>query len=205
MSDFIVKQIDVGGFDHNFSYLIVEQKSLESAIVDPCGDLQKIRAEINQIQNIKINYILLTHGHFDHVLGVAEIQREFAAKIAGHPKLPLKIDIPLADGDKINLGDSFTEVIHSPGHSDDSVVYRLSDDSAIFTGDTIFIDYIGYCKAKKMFETLQKIKKLSPSNIVFPGHNYGSTPHRSLGDEIKLNSFLAAENFEDFIHLLKSL
>ncbi len=205
MSDFIVKQIRVGGFDSNFSYLVAERSSGEAVVIDPCGEVSCIKTEIAGIPGIKAKAILLTHGHFDHVSGLGEIRNFFPAKIAAHPKSPVPHDISLEDGEKLSLGHGFIEAIHAPGHTEDGIVYRLSDDSAIFTGDTLFIDCIGYCKPKTMFKTLSRIKLLPDSNIVFSGHDYGSVPSRSLGEEKRLNPYLASSNIEDFTEMLRTL
>ncbi|HOK03712.1 MAG TPA: hydroxyacylglutathione hydrolase family protein [Victivallales bacterium] len=205
MSEFIVKQILTGGFDNNFSYLIIEKNSLESIVIDPCGDINLIEKEIKNIPGIKAKYILLTHGHFDHISGLNDIQKFFRAKVAGHPKLPFKKDYNINDGEKIPLGSVFVEAIYTPGHTEDSITYRLSDNLGIFTGDTLFIDYIGYCKPRIMFDSLQKIKNLPDSNLIFSGHNYGAVPFRSLKEEKEKNPFLKAKSLDEFTEVLKSL
>lgn len=201
-----VNQLDVGGFDSNFSYLIYDEESRDAAVVDPCGDVDVIRKAILDAGALSPSYILLTHSHGDHTSGISELRKSFDAPVAGHSTSSFPIDIALRDGDTVPLGAGFIECIYSPGHTDDSVIYRLFDDSGIFTGDTLFIDCCGYCNPEKMFTTMQnRIFPLSDTNEVYSGHNYGSVPHRSLGEEKIYNPYLSTGDFDEFCERLKEL
>jgi glyoxylase-like metal-dependent hydrolase (beta-lactamase superfamily II) len=202
MSDFKIKQIRVGGFDDNFSYIICHEKSGDTVVLDPCGDTSLIISELAKIKKIAPKAILLTHGHFDHVSGVENLLMNFKAPISAHPAFPFQHEIKLKDKEKIPLGNAFIEAIYAPGHTDDGIIYRLSDDSAIFTGDTLFIGCIGYCEAEKMFTSLTKIKQIADTNIVYSGHNYGRVPFRTLGEEKKLNPYLASNSLKEFNEIL---
>jgi glyoxylase-like metal-dependent hydrolase (beta-lactamase superfamily II) len=205
MSEFIIIQLETGGFDHNFSYIVSEKKTGETVIIDPCGNTAIIENALLKFKKYFPKIILATHGHLDHISGVDKIKKSFNAPVAAHPLANFAREKSLGNGEKIYLGDMFIECIYSPGHTADSVVYHLSDDSAIFTGDTLFIDCIGYCNAGKMFETLQKIKTLADSNMVYSGHNYGNVPARPLGEEKKTNPYLSCDSFENFKKLLNEL
>ncbi len=205
MYKFKVSQLSTGGFDNNFSYLICEEASGDIALVDPCGDLSVVQGELVKIKNPNPKAILLTHGHLDHVSGVKDVLDFFRAPIAAHPASGIPNASKLKDGEKIQLGKGFIEAIYAPGHTNDGIIYRLSDNSAIFTGDTLFIECIGYCEAEKMFETLKKIKKLPDSNIVYSGHNYGSVPFRSLGEEKIKNPYLQSDDLHEFKEILNML
>ena len=201
-----VKQLNVGGFDSNFSYLIYDEESREAAMIDPCGDIDVINEALLESAPLKPCYILLTHSHGDHTSAVYEIRKEFDAPVSAHPASSFSIDCALGDGKVLSLGAHFIECIYSPGHTDDSVLYRLSDDSAIFTGDTLFIDWCGYCDPEKMFDTMRKrIYPLADTNEVYSGHDYGSVPHRPLGDEKRLNPYLNTDDFNEFCEKLKDL
>ena len=198
---FTVKQLQVGGYDANFSYIITEINSQETVLIDPCGNTDIIKKALNP-QNIP-KYILLTHGHHDHISGIKEVNPFFNAQIAACFNSSYPINLKLYDKELLTIGDSYIECIHTPGHTEDSMIYRLSDDSGIFTGDTLFIDYCGNCKAKPMFESLQqRIYPLKNSNIVYSGHDYGYVPYATLGEEKISNKFLNARDFETFQALL---
>lgn len=201
-----IKQLEVGGFDSNYSYLIHDEKSGDAALVDPCGNVQLINDAVGECSNINPKYILLTHGHGDHTSGVCEVRRFFNAPIAGHPNCSYKTDIQVSDGKKLDFGSIFIECIHTPGHTKDSIVYHLSDDTAIFTGDTLFIDWCGYCDAQIMFDTMRnKVFPLADSNEVYSGHNYGRVPHAPLGKEKQRNPYLGLTDFAAFKEALKNL
>lgn len=201
-----VEQITVGGFDFNFSYLLCDEMTGDAAIVDPCGDVDMIRKALSETSIINPKYILITHGHNDHISGIGEVRTFFDAPVVGHRDSPCKIDIKLDDMERIVFGETELECLYTPGHTNDSVVYHLCDDSAIFTGDTLFIDCCGYCDAKTMFATMRnKLFPLADSNEVYSGHNYGRVPHGPLGVEKIRNPYLANSDFKKFQAALGNL
>jgi hydroxyacylglutathione hydrolase len=201
-----ILQLAVGGFDSNFSYLIHDKNSHDAALVDPCGDVRIIRDAVMGLGNIQPGYILLTHGHRDHCSGVNEVRGFFDAPVAAHPSCSFGHDIDLVDRQQLPLGAAYVECLYSPGHSADSVVYRLSDDSALFTGDTLFIDWCGYCEPSSMFHTMREVLyPLAGSNEVYPGHDYGRLPHAPLDREKKENPYLSAKTYEQFCKELRKL
>ena len=201
-----IEQIPVGGFDSNFSYLLYDEESGDAAIVDPCGNANLIKEELILVKKLLPKYILLTHGHGDHVSGVDQVKTFFNAPVLAHPACSFRHDIDVSDGQKLDFGDIFIECLYSPGHTEDSIVYHLTDDSAIFTGDTLFIDCCGYCDPTSMFKTMrQVIFPLADSNEVYSGHDYGRCPHAPLGEEKIKNPYLAAKTYEKFQEELKKL
>jgi len=201
-----VRQIFVNGYDSNFSYLLYDENSFDAAIVDPCGDVELIIEECEKLPEIKPNYILLTHGHSDHVSGLNGIRDFFKAPIVAHPNSSARHDIDIKDKERLKLGSLFIECLYTPGHTPDSVIYHLSDDSAIFTGDTLFIGCCGYCEPESMFRSMKKvIFPLADSNIVYSGHDYGRTPFAKLGEEKLNNPYLSAKTLREFKDKLKEL
>ena len=201
-----VKQLKVGGFDDNFSYLAVDGESHDAVIVDPCGNVDIIRAAVEDLAQINPKYILLTHGHGDHTSGVCEVRKFFDAPVLGHPSCSFKVDSTVSDKEHLEFGSTYIECLFSPGHTNDGVIYHLGDDSAIFTGDTLFIDWCGYCNAETMFATMRNvIYPLADTNEVYSGHDYGHQPHAPLGDEKTGNPYLATNNLEEFKEALKNL
>lgn len=202
-----VSQLVVGGLDANFSYLLHDPHSGDAALVDPCGDTRVIKAAVARLPGeVKPRYILLTHGHHDHWSGVREVLGRFAAPVAAHPLCPARHDLDLADCQRLPLGGTFIECLHAPGHSPDSVLYRLGDDTALFTGDTLFVDWCGYCEPEAMFRTMREVLYPLPDRIeVYPGHDYGSAPHAALGTQKAENPYLSTADFARFREALKEL
>jgi len=201
----LVTQLKTGGFDSNFSYILTGENG-ETAIIDPCGDISMIRNSL--VENYIPKYILLTHSHHDHISGIQSVLQFFPAKIAACQFANCKIDIPLNHKDILSLDSDKINCLHAPGHTEDSMIYHLSDDSAIFTGDTLFIDYIGFCRAKEMYNTLKNILyPLNDSNIIYSGHDYGHKPFGTLGEEKNSNPFLTPipVSFEKFKQALVNL
>jgi glyoxylase-like metal-dependent hydrolase (beta-lactamase superfamily II) len=203
--DMVIQQLAVGGFDANFSYLLHDPATGEAVLIDPCGDPAILRRAIQGIRRLHPRHVLLTHGHRDHRDALDALGEIFPAPLAAHPDCPACPELPLAHGQRLPLGGTWIECLHTPGHSPDSVVYRLGD-QAIFTGDTLFVDCCGYCTADIMFRTLREVIRPLPDGLeVYPGHDYGHLPHASLGDQKRDNPYLAAATLAEFRERLKEL
>lgn len=200
-----VLQLAVGGLDGNFSYLATAPGG-DAFIVDPCGDAALIRKAVREAGELKPKYILLTHGHNDHFDALKETLDFFKAPVAGHKLCKAPCDLRLDDGAELPFGGLSVKCVHTPGHSLDSVCYLLSDASALFTGDTLFIDCCGYCEPRSMFATMrQRLWPLPDEAIVYSGHDYGRVPFESLGAQKRSNPYLKAAGFEAFKSELKNL
>lgn len=179
------------------TYIVTDEKSGDVAIIDPAFFLDELKNAVEPIKN-RVKYILLTHRHFDHILGVAGIKKMCPnAKIAVHfldadcliskeesafnefaHMMPhdqeyVNADILLSDGDEIQLGETVFTVMHTPGHSAGSVMFI--SDGIIFSGDTIFDGAIGRCDLKtgsmrEMRSSLRKIRSMDGEYTVYSGH-----------------------------------
>lgn len=179
-----------GSMDNNCS-LIIDEKTNQSALVD-CNEFsQKM---IDMIGDTDLKYILLTHGHFDHIIGVKSVKEKYGAQVViskedepmlNSSKLSLAVfcnapqnnvnaDIIVKDGDEITLGEIKIKVMATPGHTSGSVCYIA--ENCIFSGDTLF-----YCSCgrtdfpsgspEQMMSSLQKLKALDGDYKVYTGHN----------------------------------
>lgn len=191
MSITINSQLDNGFFGEN-SFIISDDKTGESAIVDPCFENFKAISLPNEIK-----YILLTHGHVDHIAHVTAVFEKCGGQIVAHKDeksllenanlnltssmgadMSIKADILLDDGDTLPLGESTIKILHSPGHTSGSSCYIIDDH--MFTGDTMMSMTIGRCDLPTgnfatMKKSIEKIKALSGDYNLYCGHGENST------------------------------
>ena len=196
-----VHQLEVGHMQ-NFTYVIEDEETGEAIILDPSWNLDEFQNVIIR-HELKIKYIVNTHHHFDHTLGNEAMAKETEAKIVQHESSTMNHDISLKDGEKIKFGNSELTVIHTPGHSKDSIC--LVGDGKIFTGDTLFVGNCGRVdlpggSAKELYHSLfDVLAKMDDSLVMYSGHNYGSTTNSTLGNEKQSNSVLQKRTEEEFV------
>lgn len=199
-----VHQIEVGTMQ-NFTYILEDEDTGEAIILDPSWNLDEIQKVITRY-DLKVKYIVNTHHHFDHTLGNEAMAKETEAKILQHESSTLKHDITLVDEQKIKFGNSQLTVFHTPGHSKDSIC--LVGDGKIFSGDTLFVGNCGRVdlpggSAQELYHSLFDILyKMDESLVLYPGHNYGSTPISTLANEKKSNFVLQKRSEQEFVELM---
>lgn len=180
------------------TYVLTDMASGETAVID-AGDFNDKLKELIKGKNIK--YILLTHGHFDHILGVYDLKEFTHAKVFIHTldadcleneykslasweypgsQKPLKADVLLNDGDKIMLGETEIRVMHTPGHTRGGVCYIIDSERIIFSGDTLFCltagrtDFEGGSD-EELMASLIRLRRLDGDYKVYTGHNKSTT------------------------------
>jgi glyoxylase-like metal-dependent hydrolase (beta-lactamase superfamily II) len=196
------------GFVNANSYLLIDESTLDAAIVDPGGDAPALISAICQ-NGVKVVAILLTHGHFDHILALDEIKDFTKAPVyiheydnvclgntifslmsmAGRSDTFDDADVKLQDGDEIKIGNSTIKVIHTPGHTTGSVCYMT--DAGLISGDTLFYDSIGRTDFpggdyNTISSSIRSLYKLNGDTVVYPGHGGTTTIER----ERKFNMFV---------------
>ena len=193
------------------TYLAVDEKTNEGFIVDPGGYNKVLTKEVRD-NDVNIKYIILTHGHSDHICGVNEHKAEFPdAKIVAYkdeeamlenPNLnqspgfgvpySTKADILVSDGDELKVGDVTLKFIHTPGHTEGGMCIYVKEAKALFSGDTLVRQSIGRTdfpggSYKEIMDSIRKKLFLLPDDTnVFPGH-MGMT---SIGFEKENNPFV---------------
>ena len=199
-----VHQIEVGNMQ-NFTYVVEDEETNEAVIIDPSWNLDLIQNIITR-SNLNVKYVINTHHHFDHTLGNQAILKETGAKLIQHKESTLEHDIPVSDGDKIKFGNSELSVIHTPGHSKDSIC--LVGDGKIFSGDTLFVGNCGRVdlpggSSRELYHSLiDTLSKLDDDLILYSGHNYGSTPTSTIGNEKKNNFVMQKRSEQEFVDLM---
>ena len=188
----IIKTFVEPPIDNN-NYLIVDEKTKEAALIDCSSIDDRIDEEIEK-QGANLKYILLTHGHFDHIAGIRPNRFKNNPQIVMHkadsdwlnnanqylpmfgmPEITIpKVDVFVDDGDTIQLGSLEIKVLHTPGHTQGVVCYLV--DGNLFSGDTIFREAVGRCDLEggnfnQIVESIEnKIFTLPPETVIYPGH-----------------------------------
>ena len=196
------------GFTTN-TYIVTDEESGETAVVDPSLAEESL---VEKLQGKNVKYILITHGHFDHICGVNLVKERTGAKIVAHKDEedmlidseknefrknygydmePVVADIFVEDGSTLMLGNSQITVLHTPGHSKGGVCYLFKEDGIMFSGDTLFrltagrTDLYGG-NARTELRSLAKIGELEGDYKVYPGHDAPTT----LDFERKYNRYM---------------
>ncbi|UJF25063.1 MBL fold metallo-hydrolase [Suttonella sp. R2A3] len=195
--------------DHdNFIHIIADRNSGEAAVVDPAWDAEGI-AEVLGDEGLSLTAILITHSHHDHVNAVHELRagNDQVAVFISELEYPAWPDCPedailVSDGDEITFAGTTIGVISTPGHTVGGCCYHIGND--LITGDTLFIYGAGRADLKgsdphKLFNSLQKLKKLPEETRIWVGHDYGSTQTATLGEQFAHNPFMMIENEADFV------
>ncbi len=205
-----VKVFKVGVLATN-SYLITDKDTGKVAVVDPGFADKKLTAALEEVGEGNIEYILLTHGHFDHIGAVAEYAERFGAKIVisalDAPFLsdnalnlsgrlfrgiePIEADVLLNDNDTVALGNTELRFILTPGHTCGSGCFLSEEDRIIFSGDTLFYRSVGRTDfatsdPEAMLSSLHKLMNLQGDYRVLPGHDMETT----LSEERMYNPYL---------------
>lgn len=196
-----VKMLQVGPIGTN-CYILIDDKTNKAAVIDPGGNADDI-LEALRADGLEVEYILLTHGHYDHTTGVPQLHAALPqAKIyihqadangAGSTLFPLagQVDELLLydEGDTLALGGLTIQVLHTPGHSKGSVVLKVGD--VLFCGDTLFAGSCGRTDLPggsyaEIMASLKRLGRLEGNYHVCPGHDVTSTLDR----ERRSNPFL---------------
>jgi len=167
-------KLEVGPWPMN-SYIVCCRETKECAVIDPGADAKKI---LDAVSGLNVKFILITHGHADHIGALKEVGEKTDALICAHPedaaRFKIDTDHELFDGDELGIGTYYLRTIHTPGHTAGQVCFDLLD-GRIIVGDTVFVGGPGKTWSAEDFETTMK----NMQNIVFkwpddthfyPGH-----------------------------------
>jgi len=159
-----IKTIIVGPIQTN-CYIIIDEKSKEALVIDPGDEADEILLEI---KGLKVKAIVITHGHWDHVGALEQVQKATGAEILSH----------LKERTKITFGDILFKVISTPGHTEDGICLYTS--GHLFSGDTLFKKWHGRTdlpgsSAQKMKQSLERLAELPDDTMVYPGHGESTT------------------------------
>lgn len=204
---FTIHALELGPME-NFVYLIEDTASGRAAVVDPAWDVPEVLT-LAQQHNVKITDILLTHSHHDHINGIEDVLKTADAQLhllkaeARFWGADLALPVLHHGGDKIPLGETQIEVLHTPGHTPGSACYRLGEQ--LITGDTLFVFGCGRCDLRggdpeQMYVTLKDMAQKLPADIqILPGHNYAEKTTSTMQEQIEGNPFMHFDQPERFV------
>lgn len=204
----IIKQFTLGQLENNV-YLVMDEKTKKAVLIDATAMSPEIVQTVKEL-GAKVQYILLTHGHFDHVMGVNALKKALNTEAVIHKddlaisdnvneftrlfglpdgEVP-KYELYINDEDVITVGDMKIKVIHTPGHTEGGVCYLIDD--TMFSGDTLFKESVGRTDLfggsfEKLSDSIKnKLFKLKNDIKVYPGHG----PMTTIGHEKKYNELV---------------
>lgn len=219
----IFERIDDNGC---ISYLIGSEKEKVAAVVDPAFQIEKYQ-ELLKKHGLKLQYAIDTHNHADHRSGSKRLAEEMGVTVVVHKKashqrtlgadLAAKIGIldivksnnegpihkAVEDGDVVKVGEIELKILHTPGHTSDSMCVQLGD--RVLTGDTLLIGQPGRMdlpggNKEEMYNSLfNKLLKLPDGTEIYPGHEYNNRVKTTIGFEKANNDFLKVNSKEAFI------
>ena len=191
-------------------YFLINTQTQETVIIDPADDAPMLSAKLKE-KNLKPAAILLTHGHYDHIMAVEELRKEYGIPVIAHEEekqilenprgnlstmigmpFTMKADRFVKDEELLVTAGFSIRVLHTPGHTIGGCCYYLADENLLFSGDTLFWESVGRTDfpTGSMSALVRSIKEklmvLPESTRVYPGH-MGST---SIENEKQNNPFL---------------
>lgn len=208
--------VPVTAFQQNCSILVCEETQ-RAALVDPGGDLPRLRDALNQL-GVELEKVFLTHGHMDHCGAADQVRREFGVPIEGPqredkfwidqiaesarmygmpPTEPFEPDRWLEDGDTVSFGKQTLSVYHCPGHTPGHVIFYHAGEHLALVGDVLFQGSIGRTDFPRGdYDTLvrsirEKLWPLGDDVMFVPGHG----PTSTFGEERRHNPFVADQRF----------
>lgn len=203
----IFEQIATGGCR---SYLVGCQRSCAAVLIDP--ELSQIDRYLGPAthHSMRVRYLIDTHTHADHFSATRELAARLGVPIVMHQTSPAPfVDMRLGDGESMVLGDLRLHVMHTPGHTRDSMCLRV--ENHLFTGDTLLIGATGRTDLptgdpESLHDSLfNHLLRLDPSLEVHPAHEYKNRSHTSLAQEIEQNPRLQKRDRSQFVEMMRNL
>ena len=192
------------------SYVIACQETCQAAIIDPSlAKLDHYAGIINR-EGLSLRYIIETHTHADHFSAAKHLGQQFNAPIVMHRYSPAPhVDIHVEDGHSLVIGELRAKVLHTPGHTRDSICVHVAD--RVFTGDTLLIGGTGRTDLptgdpQQLYDSLfGKLLNLPEETLVYPAHDYKGNDSSTLTDEIAHNRRLKPRTMAEFVELMSGL
>ncbi len=187
----------------NFSYLIFCPETGSGVGVDP-SLVPEALLDTAARYGVRLEFLVNTHGHRDHIAGNARVLAATGARLAAHPADLPAADLALEEGTELTIGTGTIRILHTPGHTPGSIV--LNPPGALITGDTLFVTCVGRADlagsdAAALYHSLRRLAEFPPVTRVYPGHDYGPQPVSTIGFERSHNPYLQCPDLASFLSL----
>jgi sulfur dioxygenase len=190
------------------TYLLVAGGS--AALVDPVRERLEDYRHLLAARRLRLEFVLETHMHADHLMLSRVAKETLGVPVVMHRESPSPlVDRHVVEGDVLSLGGEGIEVLHTPGHTPDSVCYRVGD--AVLTGDTLMIgatgrtDFPGGDAGRQYDAVTEKLFKLPGDTVVWPAHDYKGNTCSTIADEKRSNPRFVGKTRDDYIALMGNL
>ncbi len=192
------------------SYLIGCEDTRASALIDP--EISQLDRYLGLVarEGLQLRYLIDTHTHADHFSATAELAQQLRVPVIMHRESPAPfVDMRVDDAEMIALGRLRLRVLHTPGHTHDSMCLVAAD--RVFTGDTLLIGATGRTDLpggdpEALFDSLFGcLERLDGALKVYPAHEYKGRSHSSLADEFASNPRLQRRQRADFVEMMRGL
>jgi glyoxylase-like metal-dependent hydrolase (beta-lactamase superfamily II)/rhodanese-related sulfurtransferase len=192
------------------TYLVVCEDSRRAALVDPVRERFDRYLSLLAYKGLRLDYAIDTHTHADHRTACFDLKELLGVPLVMHRQAPApKVDIHLADGESLMVGKIAIKVLHTPGHTPDSI--SLLFGGRVLTGDNLLIggtgrtDFPGGDPGAQYDSITGKLFALPDETLVFPAHDYRGNAHSTIGEEKRLNPRLVGKTREDYIETMNNL
>lgn len=201
------QQIADGGCQ---SYIVGCPDTCIAAVIDPALAQKDRYIGIANREGLRIRYVIETHTHADHFSAARQLAEELGAKLVMHRNGAAQdVAIRVEDGHLIAVGELRLRVLHTPGHTRDSMCLAIAD--RVFTGDTLLIGATGRTDLptgdpEQLHESLfGKLLLLAPETLVFPAHDYKGRSHTTIAAELAENPRLQKRDRAEFVAMMRNL
>ncbi|GAC1325644.1 MAG: MBL fold metallo-hydrolase [Thermoleophilaceae bacterium] len=192
-----------------YTYLLADEATREAALIDPVREQIPRDLAVLRELSLKLVHVLDTHVHADHITASGALRAQTGARTVAGKKGASCADVQVGPGDVVRVGSIAISVLETPGHTDDSVSYRV--DGHVFTGDALLIRAAGHTdfqngNAGVLYDSITKVLFALPDETqVHPAHDYKGLTVTTIGEEKRWNARVAGRNREEFVKLMNGL
>src|SRR5215472_1563499 len=192
------------------TYLLGSERTHTALIIDPIKEKVDRYLAVLAYHRFTLEYVVDTHTHADHRDGAWDLRELAGARVVMHRRAPApRVDVHVEDGDRLAVGELELKVLHTPGHTPDSMSLRAED--RVFTGDTLLVratgraDFAGGDPGAQYDSITQKLFALPDTTLVYPAHDYRGHTSSTIGDEKRSNPRVAGRSREAYVDLMNNL